>query len=97
MRSLIWALDPLRATPEGGVTVLCENEADRSRLAAQMDLLEPEHRPELLTGNLDALPRATPSIGSEDGSPQPTFKGRTGRRCWRQSTNMPSPQRAYGC
>ena len=48
MRSLIWALDPLRAAPEGGVTVLCENEADRSRLEAQMDLLEPEHRPELL-------------------------------------------------
>ncbi len=46
----------LRAAPEGGVTVLCDNEADRSRLAAQMDLLEPEHRPELLTGNLDALP-----------------------------------------
>ena len=58
MRSLIWALDPLRAAPEGGVTVLCENEADRSRLAAQMDLLEPEHRPELLTGNLDALPES---------------------------------------
>ena len=58
MRSLIWALDPLRATPEGGVTVLCENEADRSRLEAQMDLLEPEHRPELLTGNLDALPES---------------------------------------
>nr|WP_025362518.1 AAA family ATPase [Synechococcus sp. WH 8109] len=56
MRSLIWALDPLRAVPEGGVTMLCENEADRSRLEAQMDLLEPEHRPELLTGNLDALP-----------------------------------------
>ena len=56
MRSLIWALDPLRAAPEGGVTVLCENEADRNRLEAQMDLLEPEHRPDLLTGNLDALP-----------------------------------------
>ena len=56
MRSLIWALDPLKATPEGGVTVLCDNEADRSRLEAQMDLLEPEHRPELLTGNLNALP-----------------------------------------
>ena len=56
MRSLIWALDPLRAAPEGGVTVLCENEADRSRLEAQMDLLEPEHRPDLLTGSLDDLP-----------------------------------------
>ena len=38
------------------MTVLCDNEADRSRLEAQMDLLEPEHRPELLTGNLNALP-----------------------------------------
>ena len=56
MRSLIWALDPLRAAPEGGVTVLCDNEAGRSRLEAQMDLLEPEHRPVLLIGNLDALP-----------------------------------------
>jgi len=56
MRSLIWALDPMRAAPEGGVTVLCDNEADRSRLEAQMDLLEPEHRPDLLTGSLDALP-----------------------------------------
>ena len=58
MRSLIWAIDPLGATPEGGVTLLCDKEADRSRLEAQMDLLEPEHRPELLIGNLDALPSA---------------------------------------
>ena len=36
--------------------MLCKNEADRSRLEAQMDLLEPEHRPDLLTGSLDALP-----------------------------------------
>lgn len=56
MRSLIWALDPLRAAPEGGVTVLCDNEADRSRLEAQMDLLEPEHRPDLLTGDFNSLP-----------------------------------------
>ncbi len=56
MRSMIWAIDPLRASPEGGVTLLCENEADRKRLEAQVDLLEPEHRPQLLTGNLDALP-----------------------------------------
>ncbi len=55
MRSLIWAIDPLRATPEGGVTVLCDNEADRNRLEAQLDLLEPEHRPQLLTDNLDTL------------------------------------------
>ncbi|AII48439.1 ATPase AAA [Synechococcus sp. KORDI-52] len=56
MRSLIWVLDPLQAAPEGGVAVLCDDEADRSRLEAQMDLLEPEHRPDLLTGNLDGLP-----------------------------------------
>ena len=56
MRSMIWAIDPLRASPEGGVTLLCESEADRKRLEAQVDLLEPEHRPQLLTGNLDGLP-----------------------------------------
>ena len=58
MRSLIWAIDPLRAAPEGGVTVLCDNEADRKRLEAQLDLLEPEHRPQLLTDSLDALSSA---------------------------------------
>ena len=53
--SLLWALDPLRQVPEGGVTLICPSPEDRQRLAAQIDLLEPERQPQLLDG-LDALP-----------------------------------------
>ena len=53
--SLLWALDPLRQVPEGGVTLICPNPDDCQRLAAQIDLLEPERQPQLLDG-LDALP-----------------------------------------
>ena len=80
--------------PEG-VTVLCDNDADRSRLDAQMDLLEPEHQ-QLLTGNLDALPasQAFDWIGGRLASA--ACRDRTGWRWWRPSTNMPSRQQAYG-
>ena len=40
--SLLWALDPLRQVPEGGVTLVCPSPDDRQRLAAQINLLEPE-------------------------------------------------------
>ena len=53
--SLLWALDPLRQVPEGGVTLICPSPDDRQRLAAQIDLLEPERQPQLLDG-LEALP-----------------------------------------
>ena len=53
--SLLWSLDPLRQVPEGGVTMICPSPDDRQRLAAQIDLLEPERQPQLLDG-LDALP-----------------------------------------
>lgn len=55
LRSLLWALDPLKAVPEGGVTLLAGSEEDRLRLAAQIELLEPEQRPQLLHGNCGAL------------------------------------------
>jgi putative ATPase len=54
-RSLIWALDPLRAVPEGGVTILCSNNDDRHRIEAQIQLLDPELRPQLLSGGLEEL------------------------------------------
>ena len=54
-RSLIWALDPLRAVPEGGVTMLCNSTDDRRRIEAQIQLLDPELRPQLLSGGLDEL------------------------------------------
>ena len=53
--SLLWALDPLCQAPEGGVTLVCPSPEDRQRLAAQVDLLEPERQPQLVDG-LEALP-----------------------------------------
>jgi putative ATPase len=54
-RSLIWALDPLQAVPEGGVTMLCNSSDDRHRIEAQIQLLDPELRPQLLSGGLEML------------------------------------------
>jgi len=47
--SLLWALDPLREALEGGVTLLCGTDDDRRRISAQLELLEPERRPQLMT------------------------------------------------
>ena len=54
-RSLLWALDPLQQVPEGGVTLLCPDDDDRRRIAAQIQLLDPELQPQLLS-NLADLP-----------------------------------------
>ena len=55
MRSLLWAIDPLAGVPEGGVTLLAESQDDRLRLEAQLALLEPERRPQVLCGGPEAL------------------------------------------
>jgi putative ATPase len=47
-RSLLWALDPLAATPEGQVLVAVESDADRQRLEAQLQLLDSLRRPSIL-------------------------------------------------
>ncbi len=54
-RSLIWALDPLSAAQEGGVTLLCDP-GDAPRLEAQTQLLEPEQQPLILSRELESLP-----------------------------------------
>ncbi|MEB3308493.1 MAG: AAA family ATPase, partial [Cyanobacteriota bacterium] len=46
--SLLWALDPMAATPEGGVVISMPSDEDRQRLEAQLQLLDALHRPELL-------------------------------------------------
>jgi len=46
-RSLLWALDPLQATPEGGVTIQVGDEAVAERLRAQLQLLDSLRRPDL--------------------------------------------------
>ena len=48
-RSLLWSLDPMAAASEGGVMVLCASASDQQRLAAQLELLDPLHRPFLLS------------------------------------------------
>jgi putative ATPase len=47
-RSLLWALDPLQATPEGGVTIQVDDEATAERLRAQLQVLDTLRRPELV-------------------------------------------------
>jgi putative ATPase len=47
-RSLLWALDPLQATPEGGVTIQVGDEAVAERLRAQLQVLDTLRRPELV-------------------------------------------------
>ncbi len=53
--SLLWALAPLKALPEGGVTILVEKKEDKNRILAQLDLLDQLHRPTLFEGGIEAL------------------------------------------
>ena len=46
--SLLWALDPLAATPEGGVVITTASPDDRQRLEAQLQVLDALRRPQLL-------------------------------------------------
>ncbi|QEY32964.1 AAA family ATPase [Synechococcus sp. RSCCF101] len=46
--SLLWALDPLAHTPEGGVTIGCADAAGRERLRDQISLLDPLQQPALM-------------------------------------------------
>jgi len=47
-RSLLWALDPLTATPEGGVVITVAQASDRERLQAQLKVLDSLRQPEVL-------------------------------------------------
>lgn len=47
-RSLLWSLDPLDATPEGGMVITVAAEAERGRLEAQLQVLDQLRRPRLL-------------------------------------------------
>jgi putative ATPase len=54
-RSLLWALGPLNAVQDGSVTILCSTTEEQTQLEAQLDLLDPLHRPNLLAGGAKAL------------------------------------------
>ena len=47
-RSLLWALDPLATSPEGGVVIQLAQGSDRQRLAAQLQALDSLSQPQLV-------------------------------------------------
>ncbi len=47
-RSLLWVLDPIRETPEGGVTVLINSNQERQRLEDELNFLDPIVRPKII-------------------------------------------------
>ena len=47
-RSLLWALDPLAACPEGGVVIQLAQGSDRQRLQAQLQVLDSLSQPQLV-------------------------------------------------
>ena len=56
-RSLIWALDPLQHTPEGGVTIQVASPADAERLQSQLQVLDSLQRPSISTAAITDLPQ----------------------------------------
>jgi putative ATPase len=77
-QSLLWALDPIQATPEGGVVIAVADEETRLRLEAQLQLLDSLRRPELVV-----VPADTPS--HLNGSVAPgQFEWIAARQPWRQ-------------
>jgi len=54
-RSLLWAIDPLQHTPEGGVVIQVATAADAERLQAQLQVLDSLQRPRILQGSLEAV------------------------------------------
>ena len=57
-RSLLWTLDPLCHTPEGGVVMQAASALDRQRLDAQLQVLDALQRPRLLVAPLAELSAA---------------------------------------
>ncbi|MBV2351431.1 AAA family ATPase [Synechococcus sp. HK05] len=47
-RSLLWALDPLQHTPEGGVVIQCNQSADAERLHSQLRVLDALRQPRVI-------------------------------------------------
>jgi putative ATPase len=52
-QSLLWALDPLQATPEGGVVIAVGRAETQARLEAQLQLLDGLRRPDILLTDPD--------------------------------------------
>ena len=77
-RSLLWALDPLQHTPEGGVVIQAAGDADVERLQAQLQVLDALQRPQIQNASLIDL-AATLEPGQQ-------FEWIAARHPWRDST-----------
>ncbi len=71
-RSLLWALDPLAATPEGGVVIQLAQGSDRERLQAQLQVLDSLSQPQLVAPQEPLAQGTTPSLDRvSPPSPEP--------------------------
>jgi putative ATPase len=79
-RSLLWALDPLAATPEGGVVITVGQASDRERLQAQLQVLDALRQPQLLVVPADAPASLRSQLEPGEG---PRFDWVVARQPWR--------------
>jgi putative ATPase len=77
-RSLLWALDPLQHTPEGGVVIQAAGDADVERLQAQLQVLDALQRPQIRNASLMDLAAAL--------EPGQQFEWIAARHPWRDSS-----------
>ncbi|MFS6827138.1 hypothetical protein AAF143_09110 [Cyanobium sp. ATX-6F1] len=79
-RSLLWALDPLAATPEGGVVITVGQPSDLERLQAQLQVLDALRQPQLLVVQADAPASLRSQLEPGEGS---RFDWAVARQPWR--------------
>ena len=78
--SLLWALDPLEATPEGEVVITVGHGSDQERLAAQLQLLDALRQPQVVVCPPDQ-PEVLTSCLQTKGA---RFEWIAARQPWRQ-------------
>ena len=87
--SLLWALDPLEAVPEGEVVITVPDGADQERLTAQLQLLDALRQPQVVVCPPLQPETLSPQLGAGGvGSPRPTsaeprFEWIAARQPWR--------------
>ena len=69
-RSLLWALDPLAATPEGGVVIHLAQGSDRERLQAQLQVLDSLSQPQLVAPLDRPAPGQPPKLEGDQSQGQ---------------------------
>ena len=66
-RSLLWALDPLAACPEGGVVIQLAQGSDRQRLQAQLQMLDSLSQPQLVAPQEPQAQGQPPGLDRDQG------------------------------